>query len=633
MDIKKEHINVCIRIRPVLAQDNTASSSLQIISKEPPMLLVKERNQIFNFDHVFPDCSDQEKVYLDAVEPLVNCIKLGYNGTVFAYGQTGTGKTYTMGSGSQKSEDNTKEGIIPRALKQLFTDNNDNEEIQVRVTFCEIYNEKVFDLLTLNKTPLPVSGFTAPNLIKKCVINVTEANNLLEWGNKNRHVGQTKQNSNSSRSHAIFTVEYENRIQNTTSKLNLVDLAGSESAKKNGTKGRTFQEGININKGLLTLGQVIKALSIKSSYIPYRESMITTILHDSLKSENFISLISCVSANPEDVLDTMQTLDFAQKAKRIKSNPTVNAIVDKFNKENTFAKTPMKRATPLKASTAKKMVMPLSVIDESNDQFSIASTSSSIITREVLSPFMKKFVAEIENRMVNHLNTALKNATPHPVLSSSTPIEDKPVVAQRLVYSPENNDDDVFKIPQIRKVSQIISMSPTPRRRSVRLSIKRQNSDGNETLNSRSPIISMSPAPRRSLRLSSIIKTSFIAETKPEPKIIRKRKAQTSCCHTPSPPKMRKHASRVLLERALKNDIEQKQNSPFTNHSKGVLHVLNFGNKHEIEKLHFVGSKTAEQVLLYRKLKGRFACIEDLRTILGPKRYQTFVQKNFLKKD
>ncbi|XP_066147878.1 uncharacterized protein [Euwallacea fornicatus] len=432
-----DHINVCVRISPNL--NNNANSCLQIISKEPAILLIPERSQLYHFDHIFSKESNQTVVYNDAVKPFVDYIKQGFNCTVFAYGQTGTGKTYTMGSGLQKLSNSSDSGIIPRALEQIFEERYEKSEaeIEVFVSFCEIYNEKVFDLLQGNKSPLSVCGFIIQGLSVKHVASVVEAKELLELGNKNRHIGETKQNANSSRSHAIFTVYFslKDKFKEINAKLNLVDLAGSESVRKTGSQGSTFQEGININKGLLSIGQVISALLSKSKHIPYRQSMITSILQGSLNIDNYISLIACVSGDPKDLTETVQTLDFANRAKGIKCNPEVKLIIDKYRMENpssfSSGRTPVKRSTSTsKTPAAKKMALAsLPTINESHtssvDSLSQISTMSSAsatsvgdLTQQALSPVIRKYMTKMEASLMIHLETVVKNTLKRPTRSS-----------------------------------------------------------------------------------------------------------------------------------------------------------------------------------------------------------------------
>ncbi|XP_030749097.1 kinesin-like protein Nod isoform X2 [Sitophilus oryzae] len=434
---KKECITVSIRIKPTLKSKDT--SCIQVISKEPPVLAIPERSQAYHFDNIFSDEIDQEEIYDKTVKPLVDHVKKGYNCTVFAYGQTGTGKTYTMGTGFQGLDDLSHVGIIPRVLNDIFTNHADNNEfVDIGISFLEIYNEKVFDLLQPDrKTPLSVSGFVVQDMAIKIIDSIDSAMMLLELGSKKRHVAETKQNINSSRSHAIFTVYFTGRngTEEVKGKINLVDLAGSESVRKTGNTGSTFQEGVSINKGLLSIGQVISALSMKSAYIPYRQTMITSILQGSLNVDNYISLIACVSASSDNITETLQTLDFSQRAKKIRSNPEVNQIITKYKKEHSSAiRTPLKRqtTTPLKTPARKKTIFSMPLINEANqsqidnsNQISVCSSSvTSImsnymdITQETLSPVIRKYITKMEVSIMDKLESVIKNSLKTPAKSS-----------------------------------------------------------------------------------------------------------------------------------------------------------------------------------------------------------------------
>ncbi|KAJ8927723.1 hypothetical protein NQ314_019784 [Rhamnusium bicolor] len=445
MDNKiEECVNVSLRIRPVISQDSTTSSCLHVISKRPPVLLVLDRSQTYCFDNIFTEEVDQATVYNETVKPLVEYVKSGYSCTVFAYGQTGTGKTYTMGTSTRVESE--KDGLIPRAIDQCFAHYDEDAEISISVSFIEIYNEKVFDLLQNDNPPLIVKGFKVQGFNEEKIFNCHEAKRFLEMGNRNRHTAGTKQNSNSSRSHAIFTIYCNVRYQDreTTAKLNLVDLAGCESVKKTGNQGSTFQEGININKGLLCIGQVMTALSTNSSFIPYRQSIITTILQDSLNKKNFVSLIACVNSSPEDCNETIQTLEFAHRVKKLKNKPEVNELLTHYRKENPtlfqcmkISNTPFKRPTafyqtPCPPKRAKDL--PLrntkepSLLSGNNTtvdspksllSMSVSSISSNVnITQQTLSPVIKKYMNAMESSLMDRLETVIKNTLTRPTRSS-----------------------------------------------------------------------------------------------------------------------------------------------------------------------------------------------------------------------
>ncbi|XP_044767165.1 kinesin-like protein Nod [Coccinella septempunctata] len=428
-----DHVNVSVRLKPP-PRRRSFKSSLQVISSDPALLLATERQQTFHFDNIFEEDSSQEEIYGKIVKPLVGKVKDGYNCTIFAYGQTGTGKTYTMGTNSLEKND----GIIPRALDDFFS--YDNGEVDVHVSFMEIYNERVYDLLkSNNETPLPLKGFRVEGLSKQKVFNIYEAKSFLKLGGKKRHTGETKQNMFSSRSHAIFSIEFtvDHGNKQTCAKLNLVDLAGSESVKKTGTQGNSFQEGININKGLLCIGQVMTALSSNLSYIPYRQSIITTILQDSLNRNNYISLIACVKCDIEDANESIQALEFAQRVKKMKNKPEVNEILMKFKLDNPLlerngrsSSTPMKRApaTPFRINQFKKPKLlstlnchaEMSGVSINNSKSTVSMTSacnSEMGTN--FSPILRKYMGALENTLMDKLENVIQNTLKRPTRRSA----------------------------------------------------------------------------------------------------------------------------------------------------------------------------------------------------------------------
>ena len=260
----------------------------------------------------------------------------GYNGTIFAYGQTGTGKTHTM-EGSIEGEN---KGIIPNTFDHIFRHINttEDQEFLVRASFLEIYNEEIRDLLGKNPqaklklkenvdTGVYVKGLTA-----FVVKGVAEINNVLKVGKKNRTVGATLMNQDSSRSHSIFTVVIEscakgadgdNHIR--VGKLNLVDLAGSERQSKTGATGDRLKEATKINLSLSALGNVIQSLvDGKSGHIPYRDSRLTRLLQDSLGGNTKTVMIANIGPADYNFDETLSTLRYANRAKNIKNKPRIN---------------------------------------------------------------------------------------------------------------------------------------------------------------------------------------------------------------------------------------------------------------------------------------------------------------------
>ena len=265
-----------------------------------------------------------------------SCLE-GYNGTIFCYGQTGTGKTFTMEGASGENK-----GIIPNAFDHIFRaiETSEDKEFLVRASFLEIYNEEIRDLLAKNpQTKLELkenvdTGVYAKNLTSFVVKGVSEICNVLNVGKKNRTVGTTLMNRDSSRSHSIFTVVIECSDKSADAggdskirvgKLNLVDLAGSERQSKTGATGERLKEATKINLSLSALGNVISALvDGRSGHIPYRDSKLTRLLQDSLGGNTKTVMVANIGPADYNYDETMSTLRYANRAKNIKNKPRIN---------------------------------------------------------------------------------------------------------------------------------------------------------------------------------------------------------------------------------------------------------------------------------------------------------------------
>ncbi|KAL3469362.1 P-loop containing nucleoside triphosphate hydrolase protein [Aspergillus californicus] len=304
-------------------------------------------NKTYTFDKVFSAAADQVTVYEDVVCPIVNEMLAGYNCTIFAYGQTGTGKTYTMSGDMTDTlgilSDNA--GIIPRALYSLFGRLADTESI-VKCSFIELYNEELRDLLSAEENAkLKIyenekkgqSGGTLVQGMEETFIDSASAGiKLLQDGSHKRQVAATKCNDLSSRSHTVFTITVNTKRTTESGeeymcpgKLNLVDLAGSENIGRSGAENKRATEAGLINKSLLTLGRVINALVDKSPHIPYRESKLTRLLQDSLGGRTKTCIIATISPVRSNMEETMSTLDYAFRAKNIRNQPQINSTMPK----------------------------------------------------------------------------------------------------------------------------------------------------------------------------------------------------------------------------------------------------------------------------------------------------------------
>ncbi|XP_072833665.2 kinesin-like protein KIF1B isoform X9 [Pogona vitticeps] len=356
-------VKVAVRVRPFNSRETSKESkciiqmqgnSTSIINPKNP----KEPPKSFSFDysywsHTSPDdpCfASQNRVYNDIGKEMLLHAFEGYNVCIFAYGQTGAGKSYTM---MGKQEEN-QAGIIPQLCEELFEKINDNsnEEMSysVEVSYMEIYCERVRDLLNpKNKGNLrvrehPLLGPYVEDLSKLAVTSYTDIADLMDAGNKARTVAATNMNETSSRSHAVFTIVFTQKKHDAetdlstekVSKISLVDLAGSERADSTGAKGTRLKEGANINKSLTTLGKVISALAEvdnctskskkkkKTDFIPYRDSVLTWLLRENLGGNSRTAMVAALSPADINYDETLSTLRYADRAKQIKCNAVIN---------------------------------------------------------------------------------------------------------------------------------------------------------------------------------------------------------------------------------------------------------------------------------------------------------------------
>uniref|UniRef100_A0A672QZ65 Kinesin-like protein n=1 Tax=Sinocyclocheilus grahami TaxID=75366 RepID=A0A672QZ65_SINGR len=286
------------------------------------------------FDRVFPTNTTQEQVYNTCAKQIVKDVLGGYNGTIFAYGQTSSGKTHTM---EGNLHDTQQMGIIPRIAEDIFNhifSMDENLEFHIKVSYFEIYMEKIRDLLDVTKTNLSVhEDKNRVPYVKGCterfVSSPEEVMDVIDEGKSNRHVAVTNMNEHSSRSHSIFLInikqEHVETEQKLCGKLYLVDLAGSEKVSKTGAAGAVLDEAKNINKSLSSLGNVISALAEGTkTHVPYRDSKMTRILQDSLGGNCRTTMFICCSPSSYNDAETKSTLMFGQRAKTIKNTASIN---------------------------------------------------------------------------------------------------------------------------------------------------------------------------------------------------------------------------------------------------------------------------------------------------------------------
>ncbi|KAM9495958.1 kinesin-like protein KIF3C [Clarias gariepinus] len=354
-----ESVKVAVRCRP-LSRKEEASGYDSILDMDVKLGQVALRNprappgepdKTFTFDAVYDATSKQSDLYDESVRPLVDSVLCGFNGTVLAYGQTGTGKTYTMQGEWTEAE---RRGIMPSSFEHIFThiSRSQNQQYLVRASYLEIYQEEIRDLLTadhskrLELKESPESGVYVRDLSSFVAKNVKEMEHVLNAGNRTRSVGATDMNERSSRSHAIFSVTVEcsrpgpdGRNHICVGKLNLVDLAGSERQSKTGARGERLKEATKINLSLSALGNVVSALADgRGAHVPYRDSKLTRLLRDSLGGNAKTVMVATLGPASFNYDETLTTLRYANRAKNIKNVPRVNedpkdALLREFQQE------------------------------------------------------------------------------------------------------------------------------------------------------------------------------------------------------------------------------------------------------------------------------------------------------------
>ena len=347
---KSSNVKVYCRIRPENEQEISSGLGTCLNPQSPTSVQIivdnlninsglkenynEKTTQEFTYDKIYPIETTQKTIFEQVAKPLILSAFEGINGTLFCYGQTASGKTYTM---EGISSDNDLCGIIPRMMNLVFEIINSGSsdiEFSVKCQYYQIYNEKIQDLIDTTKTDLAIredknKGIWVGECTEKYVESEQEMIDFFNTGSNNRIVSSTKMNAISSRSHSLFSVTiYQRNViteSSKTGKLYFVDLAGSEKMSKAGVEGNTMlKEAQNINKSIMTLGMVINALTKGAKHIPYRDSKLTRVLQESLGGNSLTYLIINCSPNMLNQAETLSTLRFGQRAKLIKNKVVAN---------------------------------------------------------------------------------------------------------------------------------------------------------------------------------------------------------------------------------------------------------------------------------------------------------------------
>lgn len=415
-----ENINVYVRMKPT--KENESNFKI-----DKNTLINNKTKEIFTFDSIISSSTTNEAVFSSLIKNNLSCLLQGINVSIFAYGQTSTGKTFTM-----KGKGSSLNGIIPLSIKELFSKLSDPSisKSKIKVSYAEIYNETVNDLIDSSKKNLEIresvaKGVFVNNLTEVVVPNYEKVIQIMNTGENNRMIAETKLNEKSSRSHTIFKIFIEftrkddgDKEKRFSSQLNLIDLAGSENASKAKCEGIRFKEGTNINKSLLALSNVINRLSQNSkNFVNYRDSKLTRLLQTALGGNSKTAIICTIADDNSHYQETLNTLHFGLKAKNVKTTVRINEIIDEKGKialENNQLKSRIKmledqiieekgRKDIIRSSNLSSFLCTTDKKEDKNEELSALQKEVTLLKRLLINN--KEEVGE--DQMTNSLNNDL----------------------------------------------------------------------------------------------------------------------------------------------------------------------------------------------------------------------------------
>ena len=462
----RESVKVAVRCRPLSKKEleKNYKNIIRVESKESSIYIQGPQGNVqFTYDYAFPENCNQEEIYDMTSAQIVAGVLEGYNGTIFAYGQTGTGKTYTMDGIPEGSN----RGIVPRAFEHIFDyieAHSDTHKFSVTVTYVELYNEVIRDLLAPIKDPKqeqsliihedPNKGFLVKGISIHKANSVKDLLKIQKYGGKHRKTRATNMNEDSSRSHSILTLSIESLTEIEGSqhvrqaRLNLVDLAGSERVAKTGqNSGEGFKEGVSINYALMILGNCISALTTKgNTHIPYRDSNLTKLLRDSLGGNAKTLMIAAIGPAEYNFSETMSTLRYAERAKKIENKPKVNmdpkdALLVQYQEELAALQAQLSQQGSIGAQVASSDQVIKAMEEKLEKQKLMLSQESNLAKeeREKLQQQIKKRLREIEkekskqeeySKRLNELNKYLVGG------------------GQELVNLTKKNEEEISKVKE-----------------------------------------------------------------------------------------------------------------------------------------------------------------------------------------
>ncbi|XP_039498598.1 kinesin-like protein Nod [Drosophila santomea] len=584
--------------------------------------LMVEQNE-FNFDYVFPASISQDEMYQALIQPLVDKLIEGYPCTALAYGQTGTGKSYSMGMAPPDKPEHL--GVLPRVLAEILDrvtarQENHKDPIRVYASFIEIYNEKPYDLLS--STPhMPMVVARSQQCTCLPLHSQEELQFILELGTRNRRVRPTNMNSNSSRSHAIVTIHVKSETHH--SRMNIVDLAGSEGVRRTGHEGVARQEGVNINLGLLSINKVVMAMAAGHMVIPYRDSVLTTVLQESLTAQSYLTFLACISPHRCDLTETMSTLRFGTGAKKLRLNPMQMAQ----QKQLLAARTPHVFRQVLSTSTVTGNQTPKSKCSTVKPL-----TGGLRRTRSELgmTPKAKKRTRMILGQEETTLEPSSVHSTdscqtllgfhcdidqdrdlmPPPGVEPSQPSRlhsTAMTIAEEIEPEPEEPSTVEQPINPTTARYQLFHTNISPI--SLRASSSQREVSGLQPMEDTTVPLAMQSCLRRSARIAN-------RQSSAVPRVMNLRRSRRLAAFRERDTSVAVKTETVTTPPRVNDGAQNvKPNEWLANHIKTFLDQLNNGTARELQNIPGIGSKTALSLTLYRSRLGGFQNLNQVKSL------------------
>ncbi|CAI9716587.1 KIF22 isoform X2 [Octopus vulgaris] len=592
----QNRVEVAVRVRPQFIEADSCcitceKDSLEIVNHRDYTQNIK-----YKFTTVFDADSTQDDVYKTFVAPKLDKVFNGENMSVLAYGATGTGKTYTMIGTSDNP------GIVPQALRDLFqtveTATNEMHTYKMKLSFLEIYNEKLIDLLLVRKSDLQIWEDTNKNIIVhgltvKDIASYEEFESIFLPAMSQRTTVSSNLNSHSSRSHTILMVIIEKTqvcspFRTSVSKIQFVDLAGSENNKLSGNKGLRMRESSCINKSLFVLHEVVDAIRSRQKRIPYRDSKLTRLLQDSFGGGSSALLLATIAPEERCYYNTYCTLNFATKSKKIVNNPALcqedQACDPDLNVDN------------LQLDVAKEPVSSeISVGNASGNTSGNTSGSSVASPTSVDFDLARELLKDIQER-TRMLKTTMEK--------ENHSEKDKETTEGKCISNTGNIIDDISKTEN----SQSLRLCRRSSSLRVTFDMEKQSHSENQ----------MSNKTRNAGILKNIVNSTPV------------RPIPTRKCHSEIRKRRYSEMDTVVSESSKDDEILIKHRHK--THKNHILCLLNSQNKADILLLHTVGTRRADLIYDWQQEHGPFEKVEDLNQILdlGEKYVSTFMHRNFL---